>query len=295
MTERQPLLHKYRNGNYTVRLYADGTKIKRTAADFFVAEFPDSIDLKITDRCDMNCPMCHEGSTERGMHGDLTAPFFETLRAGQELAIGGGNALAHPDLDGFLSRMKARGVVCNLTVNEAHLLREMPRVQSLLDERLVYGLGVSATECADEVLEFARKNASVVFHLICGVADEAVFDRLADKGLKILLLGYKKRGRGAAYYSARVERNIAWTEKNFTALCGRFDTVCLDNAALAQLAVAQKIPEAVFESRYMGDDGTASMYIDAVRGEYAQSSTSDARFPVLSDVTDMFDRVRRGI
>lgn len=293
MIDRPPRLCRYRNGNYAVWLYADGTKIKHTDADFFDAEFPDSIDLKITDRCDMACPMCHESSTASGAHGDLSAPFLDSLHAGQELALGGGNALTHPDLDGFLARMKARGVICNLTVNEAHLLRELPRVQRLLDDKLVYGLGVSPVECAPQTIDFARRNASTVFHLICGIADETVFDKLADKGLKILLLGYKKRGRGAAYYSADVERNIAWTEKNLMALCGRFDTVCFDNAALVQLDVAKKLPRALFEARYMGDDGTASMYIDAVRGEYAVSSTSAERFPVCGSVEDMFADVKR--
>ena len=39
----------YKNGNYFVKLLCDGTKIKETSDDSFVAEFPDSIDLKITN------------------------------------------------------------------------------------------------------------------------------------------------------------------------------------------------------------------------------------------------------
>ena len=40
------LLHSYKNGNYTVNLFADGTKEKFTDDDFFKADFPDSMDLK---------------------------------------------------------------------------------------------------------------------------------------------------------------------------------------------------------------------------------------------------------
>ena len=43
------LLKEYKNGNYSVLLYTDGTKEKVTEDDFFKADFPDSIDLKITN------------------------------------------------------------------------------------------------------------------------------------------------------------------------------------------------------------------------------------------------------
>ena len=70
------LLQKYKNGNYTVFLYTDGTKEKITEEEYFKAEFPDSIDLKITNYCDANCPMCHEKSTRNGKHGNLFEPFL---------------------------------------------------------------------------------------------------------------------------------------------------------------------------------------------------------------------------
>ena len=34
------LLAQYKNGNYEVKLYSDGTKIKQTSDDYFQAEFP---------------------------------------------------------------------------------------------------------------------------------------------------------------------------------------------------------------------------------------------------------------
>ena len=109
-------MQKYKNGNYTVFLYTDGTKEKITEEEHFKAEFPDSIDLKITNYCDANCPMCHENSGTHGLHADLNAPFLSSLPAGIELAIGGGNPLSHPDLIPFLKRMKDMGIVCNITL-----------------------------------------------------------------------------------------------------------------------------------------------------------------------------------
>ena len=45
---------KYKNGNYYVRLFDDGTKERFTLEDEFIPSFPESIDLKITDYCDVS-------------------------------------------------------------------------------------------------------------------------------------------------------------------------------------------------------------------------------------------------
>lgn len=103
------LLHSYPNGNYIVSIFDDGTKVRHNNLSYFAPDFPESIDLKISNQCDMGCRMCHENSTPDGKHGDLSLPFLSTLRAGTELAIGGGNPLVHPDLIPFLERMKDQG------------------------------------------------------------------------------------------------------------------------------------------------------------------------------------------
>lgn len=53
------LLGKYPNGNYTVHIYDDGTKIRENDLDFFAPEYPESMDIKITNSCDRMCPFCH--------------------------------------------------------------------------------------------------------------------------------------------------------------------------------------------------------------------------------------------
>lgn len=294
-TERPSLLVKYNNGNYTVKLYTDGTKIKYSADDYFLADFPDSIDLKITDYCDMNCPMCHESSSLNGAHGDLNEPFLETLHEGTELAIGGGNPLAHPNLVPFLQRMKDKNVVCNLTVNEEHFLRQKDFIAELMTKKLVWGLGISLGECNEETLLFAEKNKTVVLHLICGLTDEQFLRKLYDRGLKVLFLGYKTKGRGAQLYSPCIEKNIVWLKENIRAIARRFDTLCFDNLALEQLCIKEQIPQELFRKRYMGDDGTASMYIDLVKRQFAVSSVSMELFPIGESITDMFCVIKRRV
>jgi uncharacterized protein (DUF779 family) len=61
------LLGTYRNGNYNVSIYEDGTKIRfakeLSENDNFEAEFPESFDFKITGFCDAGCPMCFPKNT----------------------------------------------------------------------------------------------------------------------------------------------------------------------------------------------------------------------------------------
>lgn len=295
MTNKQSakqLIARYINGNYTVRLYNDGTKIKHTKADEFVAEFPDSIDLKITNRCDMACPMCHESSCADGVEGDLSATFLTTLRKGTELAIGGGNPLSHNGLENFLVRMKLQGVICNLTVNEKHFLQNQGYLELLIAKQLIWGLGISLTQYDANTIEFAAQHKNTVLHVICGIIDAKSVQKLYNKGLKTLFLGYKHFGRGKSYYSAQVEEKIHWLKNNIAQIGQGFDTVCFDNLALEQLDIRNKISSKLYDERYMGNDGSASMYVDLVERKCARSSTSIELYPLQEDIRAMFNAVR---
>ena len=287
---KEKLLAKYKNGNYFVELYADGTKIKFTKDDFYDAEFPDSMDLKITNRCDLNCPMCHEKSTPNGRHGDINALFLKTLRPGTELAIGGGNPLMHNKIHTFLELMKERGVICNITINEKHFLALQPVVENLMKEKLIYGLGISLNECNDKTIEFAKQNKNVVLHIINGIFDN--FEKISNKNLKILILGYKKFGRGEKYYSKKVQDLMDKTKLILPTLFEKFACVCFDNLALSQLEVKNLVSDEEWQKFYMGDDGESTMYVDLVEQKFARSSTSTERFDLLDNIEDMFKQIK---
>lgn len=284
------LIAVYQNGNYVVKLYGDGTKEKITSEDSFRASFPDSIDLKITNYCDRGCPMCHEKSNEKGNHADLQAPFLKTLKKGTELAIGGGNPLSHPNLLVLLKQMKEQGVICNLTVNEHHFLKSKELLSGLINEKLIYGLGISISAYNEEAVKFARANSNVVLHLINGVFTD--YDKIANKGLKILILGYKKFGRGTEFYSEAIEQNMKEARMNIGSIFGKFRYVSFDNLALDQLDLRNLIPKEEFEQMYMGDDGEGTMYIDLVEKKFAKSSTSTVRYDLENDIISMFDKVK---
>ncbi len=57
-------LGTYKNGNYIVTMFDDGTKIRQTKYDDFIPAFPENIDVKLTDKCSIGCPFCFVEDTE---------------------------------------------------------------------------------------------------------------------------------------------------------------------------------------------------------------------------------------
>lgn len=298
------LIGKYQNGNYTVKIFDDGTKIRENDLDYLRPDFPESMDIKITNRCDRNCPFCHEASTLNGKHGDiLNLPFIDTLHPYTELAIGGGNPLSHPDLIPFLRKLKERKLIPSMTVNQVHFLKNLTLLKQLTDEKLIYGLGVSYTP------ELAlggklhlnctlRRFPNAVIHVINGVISVEELKMLAGYGLKLLILGYKDFRRGSTNLSANYEEIQARQRELYDMLPEIikekwFKVVSFDNLAIRQLDVKRLMSEEAWQQFYMGDDGGFTMYIDAVNEEYALSSVSTERYKLKNDIREMFKTIRR--
>lgn len=52
------ILNKYINGDYTFTIYSDGTLVRETDVENPKVIHPSSIDVKVTDYCDMGCAYC---------------------------------------------------------------------------------------------------------------------------------------------------------------------------------------------------------------------------------------------
>ena len=287
------LLGEYQNGNYTVKIYNDGTKIRETNDDVFVASFPECIDLKITNNCDMGCPYCHEDSKLDGKHGDiLNTKIIDTIRPFTELAIGGGNPLSHPDLILFLKTLKSKNIIANMTVNQNHFVSHQDLIRYLVKNDLIKGLGVSLVEVNNEFINTITQYPNAVIHIINGITTLNDFRRLYNHNLKILILGYKEIRRGKEYYSPKVEVTKNDIYKNINEIINGFKVVSFDNLAIKQLDLKRIFTQKDWDEFYMGDDGQYTMYIDLVEEEYALSSTSTQRFKLMDGVVDMFKVVK---
>ena len=287
------LLSKYRNGNYNVAIFDDGTKIRYNDLDCLIPEFPESMDMKISNYCPFNCPMCHEKSSEDGEYGKiLHHPFIKTLHSGTELALGGGAVTYHPDLIPFLEELKEQGVLPSITINQREW--EETKIDYLINNQLIYGLGVSFTNVDDEVWDKILSYPNAVVHLIAGYHSRDVFEYFANKGAKILILGYKNWGRGEDYfknYSNQIMVRMRELKEILPTLFTRCKVVSFDNLSIKQLDIRTVIGEEKWKEFYMGDDGQYTMYVDMVKQECAKSSTSPDRFP-LSEFDNLWNKIK---
>lgn len=287
------LLGVYNNGNYKVEIYDDGTKIRETNEDIFISSFPECIDLKITNQCDMKCKYCHEDSSINGKHGDiLNAEFINTLYPYTEIAIGGGNALSHPDLIPFLKILKQNNIIANITINQNHFISQQKLINYLINGNLIKGLGVSLTSFTDEFINLVKNYNNAVIHLINGIITLEEMQKLYNNNLKVLILGYKEFRRGKKYYSQEIENNKKLFYDNIHEIVKSFKVISFDNLAIEQLKLKRIFTNKNWNKFYMGDDGQFTMYIDLVEKEFAPSSTSMKRYKIRDNIVNMFKMVK---
>ena len=292
------LIGRVKNGNYFMELWSDGTKVRYNNLDYFEPSTIESMDLKITNRCNMGCSFCHEDSSPNGKHGDiLNLPFIDTLLPYTEIAIGGGNPLTHPDLVSFLEKLKERKLIANITFNQYHFMDNIDFIQELVDKKLVYGIGVSMMYASDKFVECVSKFPNAVIHVINGIVSIDDLKMLANHNLKILILGYKEFRRGKQMYSRQSTAIDNMKSALYDTLPSIiddewFDVVSFDNLAIKQLEPNRLMSEEQWERFYLGDDGFATLYVDAVEMKYARSSTSDIRYDITDNIKDMFDNIR---
>lgn len=269
----------YTNGNTKVSILEDGSKTREYEGTPVVLH-PESIDVKITNYCDLACFYCHESSTTAGRHADLDVleSVLSELPAGVELAIGGGNPLSHPDLVSFLWRMKEKGIICNITVNQGHLYTYRELLTSLIRDKLVKGIGISITSNNFKIVShFLALSKHIVYHVIAGVNKLEIIDRLIELGpAKILVLGYKKFGFGARYHNEEIDEEIYRWKRHLPDYLGKC-VLSFDNLAIEQLNIRRLFTKEGWEQFYMGDDFCFTMYIDAVKQQYAPTSRSTDR------------------
>lgn len=312
------LLHEYKNGNYNVKIYEDGTKVRETEDDEFISEFPENIDIKISNKCDLMCPFCHENSTPDGDNAKFDQEFLWSLREGTELAIGGGNVFENEQLIDFLGFCKRRGVIANLTINQSHAFRISTwgdgeeyiysKLEGLYDRGLLNGVGISYNgdyeslnkfySWANEPQEYSYSKEpklntdNFVIHVINGVHSFDDIMKIADKNRKILILGYKDVRRGIEFRATndmKIIENQKSIYDNIHKILNAFKVVSFDNLAIEQLEMKRCMTTEQWDEFYMGKDASHTMYIDLVKEEFSMNScTTNKRHKLLPTIDEMF-------
>lgn len=290
------LIGTYPNGSYFVELYQDGTKIRSSIIDKFIPAFAESCDVTITKKCDGKCPFCYADCTPDGEHAELlNHKFLDTLHPFTEMAING-NDLSHPQLEEFLNLLKSKKVVANITVNQKHFLKHWEKLVDWQEKGLFAGLGISFNSSPrSDFIEKVMLFPNAVIHTINGILTETDVKFLADKGLKLLILGYKTKGRGQRNldeHSKEIMENMDTLKRLLPEMFKQFEVVSFDNLALEQLDVKSILDQDTWDEVYMGDEGAYTFYIDLVKGTFARSSLDTEEFPILNSIDRMFQFIR---
>ena len=295
-------LAAYQNGNTMTAIYDDGTKIHITDDDDFRFQYSESCDIQVSQCCDNGCEFCYAGCSPTGKHGDLTSwRFLHTMHPYTEIAINL-QFPTPPDLMEFLYTMKAQNVFVNATINQKHFMSDYGRqfVRFLVKMGLIKGIGVSLVDPTQEgFIEAVKEFPNAIIHVIAGVINPEDIDALGNYDLKILILGYKQKGRGLPYYkdnNQMILDNIAWLESGIVELADKFEVVSFDNLALEQLHMRDKLTDEEWELYYAGEDGTVTFYIDLISGTFARSSLSEIHYPIGDkSIDEMFQIIREEV
>lgn len=278
------LITKYRNGNATVELHDDGTRVIETPDPSFDFEYPLNLDIRVSTRCSFGrnpktgkgvCDFCHESATTDGLECD-----FEELKAtldelpkGIELAIGC-NDLTE-GLEEFVTWCGHRGFIVNLTVNQGHLRGYYERLDSLITQGFIKGLGISyRSDFKWDVPDYFLNYENTVFHVITGIDGINDVLLLKERGVKkILILGEKDFGfnEGKVNLTSQSHKEWFWW---ISKLFAEFDVVSFDNLAMEQLNIRRFFSDVQWD-RF--NQGEYSFYINAVDKTFAPSSRSNEK------------------
>lgn len=272
---------EYQNGNVTVRIDDDGTKTLQCdgVPDF---EFPTQLDIKLTNQCYQECSFCHENSHRGGDDGDMDnlMEVLDDLPAGIELALGGGDILKLGDtLVSFLQWCKQKDFIASITIHLNSYVSDKSFVHSLIDQKLIYGLGISIpnTGCHSKQLLDIKDYPHLVLHAIAGIHSVDTLEDYLQAGFgKILILGYKENEYSKSYLESMRETfdtNLIALKRHLYRLFFK-GIIIFDNSAIDYLQIDRFFTKEGFQQLYMGNESSHSMFIDAVKGIYCPCSAS---------------------
>lgn len=157
-------IYRYVNGNYLVTLTEGNILVKEALrmGEELISDFPDSIDLKITNKCSNGCPFCHESSTKEGKTFDVgkTISILDQLpRKPIEIAIGGGNILECVDeVEELVDWLISNEFRVRCTIRLEDYLKASKKEINLLSKFEAIGLSISGN-LPESIMEQLKNKA----------------------------------------------------------------------------------------------------------------------------------------
>lgn len=236
---------------------------------------------------------CYLECNENGKHANLSHPILDTLHSGTELAINA-NDLSHPDLENFLIKMKEKGIFVNITINQKHFKSNLDKLKDWQDRKMIWGIGISLTDSTDSILWYNNLKNTVI-HVIDGCFTKNDIENLSNHNIKLLILGFKHKGRGVDYYKDhknKVDSNIKFLKEHLYEYRNKFNGFGFDNLATKNLNIRQIVGEEKWSTNHMGEEGEFTFFVDLCNEKFAVSSMETEEFDFMNNIDDMFHFVR---
>lgn len=269
-----------KNGNYWIGYGWNGKLRFKTEKGECVPEYPELVDLRITNKCQHGCPFCFMDSNMKAKEADLKSleRIISCLSSGYrchydrrvEFSVGGGNVLLYPHLEELFKYMKNKGHIINTTINakDCETLLSDKKFYNIFTD-YVSGIGVSVNDEKDIEILGRFKNTftgdnykQIVIHLIpelLGVDKTLKFVEELKKYnyYDFLFLGYKTNGRGGS------QEYTTFTDEELTKLFNDSYCVSIDTTFANTYAEWLKNNYETEHTITM-HEGEYSMYIDGV-------------------------------
>ena len=320
-------ISKIKNGNYYI-LYGDMFHCKeklRLQVDSIpdlIPEYPELVDMKITNACEHKCPFCYMSSTPKGKHADTNDIYriVSNFKNKTEFALGGGNVLLHPKFDNIVMHIANDNHIVNITIryDDVETINTNNNIKTAI-EKFVSGIGISVQKASDVdvardfIVEMLKIGKHVSLHIIpemIGVDESvSILDKMReineDYGkdwkknehkqnwkfnyCKVLFLGLKQTGRA---------KNIEHTLLSEDALvllvqksCYKY---CVDTAFINTydnwFKTNYEDSEEFFLTR---NEGEYSMFIDAVKCQAFTSSYKDDGGIDIRDNDNPYNHIKK--
>lgn len=221
---------KIKNGNYYIlygNMYSRKEKMRLQVDSIpdMIPEYPELVDMKITNACEHKCPFCYMASTPKGKHAELIEVFkiIDNFKIKTEFALGGGNVLLHPDFDKIVKRIAKNNHIANITIryDDVKTINDNEDIKRAIN-KYVSGIGISVQKesdvdyAKDFIIKMLNLGKHISLHIIpeiIGVEKSvAILNKMNEinvsiynenknnhswdcNSCKVLFLGLKQSGR----------------------------------------------------------------------------------------------------
>ena len=328
------ITEKVKNGNYYI-LYGstynqkEKVRLQVDSIPDMIPEYPELVDMKITNACEHKCPFCYMASTPKGKHANITdiCYIINKFKIKTEFTLGGGNVLLHPQFDRIVSLIHSKNHIANITIryDDVKTINDNLKIKKSIMKH-VSGIGISVQSANDfEVaVDFIKEMLLLGKHVSLHMIPEMIgfqnsldiLEKLKDfnnklyndnkddimysyNNCKVLFLGLKQSGRAKNLEHKLLSDDELDMLAKKSGYQYNVDTAFI-NTYEEWFKKEYNNDEEYFLTRY---EGEYSMFIDAVKMQAYTSSYKDdggidlykhdSEYDYVKDINEVFGEIRR--